>query len=122
MMNTLSFKTSDWNGLSFELLIDGKPLAEYVGFEDNMIPYWIAKEGIPVYQWTDERIVAVCNCGEYGCDCVLCNIEEIGDKVIFKDFHRERSENIYKIDFEFSKENFNEIEIKIAVEASKRKD
>ena len=126
-MNILSYKTSNWNGLSFELLVDGKPLAEYVGFRDNrdnkdqLIPYKIIKEGFPVYKWTGELIVAVCGCGEYGCDCVLCQAIRNADFVSFTDFRRERGSDLRQVEFKFTLENFQDIESKLKIDADKKR-
>jgi hypothetical protein len=119
-MNLLSYKTSKLNGLSFELLVDGKPLAEYVGFKHTAFPYKIVKIGIPIYRWTDEKIVAVCDCGEYGCDCVLCKVKISDHVVIFSDFRRERGSDLSQVEFKFSSDNFLDIESKIKSESDKK--
>ncbi|HMS43825.1 MAG TPA: hypothetical protein PKE69_26580 [Pyrinomonadaceae bacterium] len=37
-MNTLSYEFDDENGGSFKLLVDGKPLAEFVNYDETLIP------------------------------------------------------------------------------------
>ncbi len=124
-LNLLTYEISDWNGLSFEILIDEKPLAEYAGFRnhfrDNLIPYWLVEEGFPVYEQTGELIVAVCGCGEYGCDCVLCNVTRKTDFVTLTDFRRERGFDLRQIEFEFTLENFQDIESKLKFDADEKR-
>ena len=65
-MNTLSYRQTDDNGLSFELLVDGEPLGAMVGARDSAIPYWIVEDDLPHLPPHGEepdpeiRIVAVC--------------------------------------------------------------
>jgi hypothetical protein len=68
-MNILSYRSTDHNGLSIELLVDGQPLGDLIGARDGDIPYWIFKDDLPHAGGHDPelRIVTVCSCGEYGC-------------------------------------------------------
>ena len=50
-MNTLSFRTTDDNGLSIELLIDGHPLVELVDLGDTLIPYYYFEGDLPLGYW-----------------------------------------------------------------------
>lgn len=124
-INTLSYKCFDQNGGSFELFIDNELLAEKVNYEDSLIPYWIIDKGIPTFpphempEKISERIVAVCGCGEYGCDCITCQVEIENDFVIFNNFKRLRYSRIIDKTFKFTKENFQEIENQLSVEAEK---
>ena len=45
-MNILGYRVSDQNGLSFELVFDGKPLSELIGARDTPIPFWLFKKGM----------------------------------------------------------------------------
>jgi hypothetical protein len=69
-VNTLSFRTSDDNGLSIELLVDGEPLMSQSS-DETCLPFWLCEDGIPTFPPYDEKssrlIVGVCGCGEYGC-------------------------------------------------------
>ncbi|HEY8560228.1 MAG TPA: hypothetical protein VIL74_07615 [Pyrinomonadaceae bacterium] len=126
-MNTLSFKSFDQNGGSFELLIDEVSLAEQVDYQDSLIPYWIIDKGIPIFppiepaEKTSERIVAVCGCGEYGCDCLTCQVKIENDCVEFSDFKRFGYSPVTDKTFKFTKENFQEIERRLAADAEKIK-
>ena len=74
-MNHLSFRTinDEISGLSFELLIDGKPLTEAVGGTYSSIPFWLVEgdfspiNEMPSLMTVCCRIVGVCSCGEFGC-------------------------------------------------------
>ena len=86
-MPTLSYRCTEDNGLSFELLVDGEPLGALVGARDTAFPYWIVEDGLPRYpphgtpDDPDARIVCVCNCGEYGCGHTGCRMTREGDEV-----------------------------------------
>jgi hypothetical protein len=124
-MNILSYKFFDQNGGSFELFIDDVSLSEQVNYDDSLIPFWIIDDGIPTFPphesktQTSERVVAVCGCGEYGCDCITCQVEIEDDSVIFSNFKRPRYSRIIDKTFKFAKENFQEVENKLAFEAEK---
>ena len=88
-MNTLDFRESMDNGLSFELLIDGTPLGDLVGGERGGFPYWLVDGDLP--RWGEDassgrRIVCVCECGEYGCGHTSCLVELKGEVVRFREF------------------------------------
>jgi hypothetical protein len=126
-MNILSYKFFEQNGGSFELFIDDIPLAEQVNYENSLIPFWIIDYGIPTFppyespEKISERIVAVCGCGEYGCDCIICQIEIEKDFVVFSNFKRPGYSRIIDKTFKFTKENLYEVENQLAVEAKKIK-
>src|SRR5690606_16416216 len=46
-MPHLSYRCTEDNGLSFELLVDGDPLGDLIGSSDTMFPYWIVEDGLP---------------------------------------------------------------------------
>jgi hypothetical protein len=91
-MNTLSFRTTDDNGLSFELLVYGRPLGELVGARDCAFPYWDVVDDLrrwPPHGESREpevRIVCCCSCGEYGCGHTQCRVVHEADEVVFRDF------------------------------------
>ena len=126
-INILNYKFFEQNGGSFELFIDDISLAEQVNYEDSLIPFWIIDKGIPTFpphespEKISERIVAVCACGEYGCDCITCQIEIEKDFVVFSNFRRLGYSRIIDKTFKFTKENFCEVENQLAVEAEKIK-
>ena len=125
LMNVLSYKFFDQNSGSFELLVDGVALAEQVDSEDTLIPYWIIDKGIPTFppyeipNEISERIIAACGCGEYGCDCITCKIEIGNNFVIFREFKRPGYSRVINKTFEFTKENFQEVEKQLAIDAEK---
>src|SRR6476646_7760930 len=91
-MNTLAFRTTEENGLSFELLVDGQPLGELVGARDMAIPFWIIEDDLPYWPPHGEhrdpeiRIVCCCSCGEYGSGHNQCRVVREGDEAAFRDF------------------------------------
>lgn len=127
-INTLSCNFFDQNGGSFELLIDDVLLTDQANYEDSLIPFWIIDEGIPTFpphqkaEQISERIVAVCGCGEYGCDCMTCTVEIQNDFVIFKDFRRPGFASVINKTFKFAKENFREVENQLTAESKKIKE
>jgi hypothetical protein len=101
------------------LFVDDIPLAKQVNYDDSLIPHWNADKGIPTlppYETSvssNERIVAVCNCGEYGCDCLTCKMEIGPDFVIFSSFeNRGNTSDVKK--FKFSFDNFRDVDSQIA--------
>jgi hypothetical protein len=74
---------------TFEILVDGIPLADLLNDGNAGIPYWMAKDGIPHLPPSEtsssRHIVTVCDCGEYGCGHSACEIIQNGDVVEF--FH-----------------------------------
>ncbi len=91
-MNTLGYRCTDDNGLSFELLVNDRPLSELIGARDSAIPYWIIGADLPHLPPEGEesdpevRIVTVCSCGEYGCGHTRCRVVHEGETIIFCDF------------------------------------
>ena len=92
-MNTLSYRLTEDNGLSVELLIDGHSLVELIGLEDRTIPYWYFEGDLPHFSWyygeedSSIKCIGVCSCGEAGCGCVQCRVVREGHVVIFRDFN-----------------------------------
>lgn len=92
-INTLDFRVSKNHGLSFELLVDGKPISQIAGSSSKSIPYWLFMTGVALLPLSylgsdsDRRVVAVCSCGEWGCGSLRCNIVKSWDgNVVFRDF------------------------------------
>ena len=91
-MNTLGYRVTDQNGLSFELLFDGRPLSELIGAPDTPIPFWMFEAGmadLPPYspeRGDEVRVVAVCSYGESGCGRSLCRVVREGASVLLSDF------------------------------------
>ena len=116
-MNFLDYRSDDELGLSFELLVDGKPLGELIGSQHQAIPYWIFEDDLPYLpphspeNRTDAeiRIVAVCGCGEYGCGHTKCRVERNGDEVVFRDFHEDLTPKSEVKVFRFSRENYDTV-------------
>jgi hypothetical protein len=114
-MNTLSYRCTDDNGRSFELLVDGRPLGELVGAQDHAIPYWIVKDDLPHYPPDGEeadpeiRIVAVCSCGEYGCGHTQCRVISEGDGITFRDFDVAVSPEGKQTVFRFARSNYDAV-------------
>ena len=91
--NILDFQASKNHKLSFELLVDGRPIGEIAGSSAISILYWLFKTGVALFPLncldsdSGKRIVAVCPCGEYGCGCVRCDVVKSWDgNIVFRDF------------------------------------
>lgn len=114
-MNTLTFRTTDDNGLSFELLVNGRPLGELVGAQDWAIPFWIVEDDLPHSPPNGEsrdpevRIVCCCSCGEYGCGHTQCRVVREGDEVVFRDFEFDASPEGRRQVFRFSAANYQAV-------------
>jgi hypothetical protein len=126
-MNVLDYRTSDENGLSFELLVDGQPLGTLVGARDTMIPYWIIEDDLPYFpphgprHDSDVRIVTVCSCGEYGCGHTECRVIRGNDGVVFRDFDMDCTREGRLTQFTFFRENFDAVVGEIVAKARERK-
>jgi hypothetical protein len=122
-MNTLAFRTTEENGLSFELLVDGLPLGELVGAQDMAIPFWIIEDDLPYWPPHGERrdpeirIVCCCSCGEYGCGHTRCRVIREGDEVVFQDFDLDASPEGRRKVFRFSAENYQAVVSEIVARA-----
>jgi hypothetical protein len=114
-MNTLSYRWTEDNGLSFELLVDGQPLGALVGARDTAIPYWIIEDDLPYCPPHREphdpeiRIVCVCSCGEFGCGLTLCRVNREGNEVVLRDFDCDASAEGTRREFRFSRPNFEAV-------------
>ena len=106
-MNVLSYRTSDINGLSFDLLIDGESVHEIFASDTVGVPYWLLEGGLTPMTIMDQQyhIVSVCDCGEAGCGVIACKVSEDGDEVTFNDFKFMESD----LSFKFSAENYHQI-------------
>ena len=88
-MNTLSFRTTDDNGLSIELLIDGEPLSKLSpDDEDTKIPYYDFEGDLPLGYWGRDdasiKCIGVCICGHSGCGSTECRVVREGNTVVFR--------------------------------------
>lgn len=123
-MNTLAFRTTNENGLSFELLVDGRPLGELVGAGDLAIPFWDVVDDLP--RWPphgesrdpDIRIVCCCSCGEYGCGHTQCRVVREGDVVVLRDFDFDASPEGRRQVFRFPTANYDAVVAEIVALAS----
>jgi hypothetical protein len=59
-MPTLSYRCTEDNGLSFELLVDGEPLGALIGSRDTAFPYWIVEDGLPRWPRTAHQMRPTC--------------------------------------------------------------
>jgi hypothetical protein len=114
-MNALSFRSTDENGLSFELLVDGVPLGKLVGAQDWAFPYWDVVDDLPRWPPHGERcepelrIVCCCSCGEYGCGPTQCRVVRDGNEVVFRDFDFDASPEGRRQVFRFPLANYTEV-------------
>ena len=122
-INTLDYRSSAKHKLSFELLIDGKPIGSVVGSSDTAIPYWLFQTGVALSplnnleSHAEKRVIAVCSCGSYGCSCVQCNVTQSWDgNILFRDFTIDQyhSDNAFNmLMFTFSSVNYDFVVTKI---------
>jgi len=121
--NALDFVTTDDNGLSFVLMVDGIPLAQHIGAPDKAIPYWLfdgsRPPGLPLLGNQDPalRIVAVCSCGEYGCGCSSCTVRVGPATVTFEKFDGDVSPTGRNVVFVFTTADYEATTSKIAERA-----
>lgn len=114
-MNVLSYRTSDLNGLTFDLLVDDVPIFDLIGTDCMGIPYFLFENGMPLAKhFPGEYIVSVCSCGFAGCGSVYCKILSEGEKVTFSDFRF--CEN--NPTFHFSESNYENVIREIIAEFS----
>jgi hypothetical protein len=114
-MPTLSYRCTEENVLSFELLVDGQSLGKLVGSRDTAFPYWIVDEGLP--RWPphgpsnapEVRIVCVCSCGEYGCGHTQCRVVRDGDEVVFNEFDVDVTREGARQVFRFAAANYDSV-------------
>ena len=91
-MNTLDIEISTDDFPTFCLLVDGKPMADWLVDGNDEIPFWLVADGLPTWSYhktstdADVRIVTVCGCGEEGCGHSRCTVKREGDTVVFEDF------------------------------------
>lgn len=127
-MATLSYRCTEDNGLSFELLVDGQPLGALVGSRDTAFPYWIVEDGLP--RWPphgpsddpEVRIVCVCSCGEYGCGHTQCRVSQDGDDVVFYEFAFDVTHEGARQEFRFSAANYDAVCKEIAARAGEQRE
>jgi hypothetical protein len=111
-MNTLAFRITDENGMSFELLVDGRPLGELVGAQNWAIPYWDVVDDLPhdpphgKSVEPEIRIVCCCSCGYYGCGHTQCRVVREGSEVVFRDFDFDASREGRRQVFRFPADNY----------------
>ena len=123
-MNILSYRKTDDNGLSFELLVDGQPLGELIGSRDMGIPYWIFEDDLPYFpphaqeHDPEVRIVAVCSCGEYGCGHAQCHVVREGETIVFHSFDCDVSPEGSEHKFRFSTANYDFVILEIIREVA----
>ncbi|WP_148215706.1 hypothetical protein [Acaryochloris marina] len=119
-LNVLNYRSLEVHGLSFELMVDRKPIGEIVGTSDTAVPYWLFKTGValrPLSQLnsgdTGKRVVAVCPCGTYGCSCISCNVVQSWDRnIVFREFTTDLRSSLLPFNlliFSFSLDNYNSV-------------
>jgi hypothetical protein len=121
-MNKLTFEVTDLNTLSFRLLVDGKPMIDTKGVDEDQLPAWDCKNGIPPFPPYDVQsvrmLVAACGCGEYGCGNTNAHIERQNGIVRLSDFQGVARSHIDA--FEFDEAEYDQVSIAIAAIAAKR--
>jgi hypothetical protein len=114
-MNSLALAVTPDNGLTFELIVDDKPISHWLADGNEGIPYWIVNEGLPTWpphtapQAQTQRIVSVCGCGEYGCGHSRCTVRTEGETVVFEDFAGDVASTGRKARFVFPREQYETV-------------
>lgn len=125
-MNTFSFQTTDENGLSFMLLVDGRPLGALVGAKDWAFPYFDVLDDLPRSPPHGERaepevrIVCCCSSGYYGCAHAYCRVVHEGDGVVFRDVDHDTSSEGRRKAFRFPASNYKTVVSEIVAKAKQR--
>jgi hypothetical protein len=121
-MNKLTFEATDQNGLSFRLMVDGKPIINTQGISEDQLPAWECEQGIPSfppYEATSGRVlVAACGCGEYGCGNTNAQIERKNGIVRLFDFDGVASSP--NMSFEFEEKEYDRVSSEVAAIAAKQ--
>jgi hypothetical protein len=118
-MNILGYHRSANHILSFELTIDGEDIGKVIMTNNTAIPYRLFLTGLALppldrlISMTDERIIAVCSCGQYGCGCTRCKIVHSWDNsIVFRDFIMNPKESTPVFNlllFCFSQTNYDDV-------------
>ncbi len=106
-MNVLSYRTSELNGLTFDLLIDDQSVQEIFESDTVGIPYWLLEGGLATMTVMEKpyRIISVCDCGECGCGVIACRVTEESDTDTFDDFKFLECD----LSFTFTAENYHKV-------------
>jgi len=130
-MNTLGYRCTGLNGLSFMLLVDGQPLGQLLGaspveeipygafIEDDLPRGWGA--GDPFYRGheAEVRTVAICSCLVEDCGCILCRVVREGETVAFRDFW---GAEVGGKEFRFSRDNYETVVAEMVAQARAYRD
>lgn len=126
-MNEIAVNVVDQNGKSFELVVDGKPLAEILNDGNDAIPYWIVEDDLPYFpphgtpRQEGLHIVTVCSCGEYGCGHSHCRVTKTETEVTFDQFQCDRRREPETTRFIFNRKQFDAVVKMIVAETEKEK-
>ena len=119
-MNKLSYQYKYCDGILFyELLIDSKTISSILEDGNLGIPVWDINNSLPKATAIEDDlenyfIVTVCGCS-------YCRIIENEYDVVFEDFRGDVGEKGKQIQFQFTKENFNNTISKIVQSANNEK-
>ena len=129
-MHKLSYRIK-WRfllDLGYEFLVDGTPLVDMVETRKNssVVPLGLAKErcpGFPEFAKREHRmIIAVCNCGEWGCGVDDCRIAIHDHTVVIDEFCSWKKDDRPSHQFEFARDNFDEVVRGLQSESQLRSD
>ncbi len=114
--------------ISFELLIDGKPISSLLEADNKAIPYYYFEENdLPSYfhNYRNMKVhtIGICSCGQGGCGESTCVLEKDKDFVVLKEIFKDGFEFPKDFSFKFSRENYDSVtnEIKKLAEEYKEK-
>ena len=128
-LNTLDYRTTADNVLSFELLVGGRPLAALAGVDGWVLPAWLIGHDLPTPPPSDPdyaanlRVVAVTACcGLLSCGHLRCQVLVGADIVVLTDFARAALNGVYDttaqaVMFRFARANYAAVIRAISLDA-----
>lgn len=113
-MNRLEVDYDNLHGLTFILLVDGRPMHELVEDLNFGLPYHQVLEGLPNHIINPEATcVTCCDCGESGCGSSGFVITQDDELTHFHSFVTRTKTSHFNNDLKFLTKNFHEVMGKI---------
>ncbi|MGI8670754.1 MAG: hypothetical protein ACR2J3_13050 [Aridibacter sp.] len=111
--------------ISFEFLIDGKPIGSLLETNNKAVPYYYFENDLPSYfhkyRNKEIHIIGVCSCGIDSCGNASCILEKEKEFVVFREIFKDGYEFPENFQFKFSRENFDAVITEIVEKANEYK-